>query len=186
MLNKICKIFMKIFLVIVLLLGGMLPAHAYYNPGTPDGFVNDFAGIIEAETKQQLEQKLSAFAATTSNEIAVVTINNLDGDYIENFSAQLFKEWGVGKANEDNGILLLVAVDDRQMRIEVGYGLEGALTDAQANWIINNELKPAFQDQEYGAGIAKAVDTIISATEGEYVPVDTGSFGKDTEIHSTG
>jgi len=159
-----------------------LPATAYYNPGAPAGFVNDFAGVIDSATKQNLEQKLVAFEKETSNEISVVTVKNLGGDYIENFAEKLFKEWGIGKSaqggpasdGKDNGILILVAVEDRKMRIEVGYGLEGALTDAQSNWIINNEMKPAFQAGNYGAGIDLAVDKIITATKGEYVPADAG------------
>jgi len=161
----------KIFIVIFLFLLAF-PVSAYYNPGTPSGFVNDFAGVIDANTKQSLEQKLVDFEKESSNEISVVTIKNLGGDYIENFASELFKEWGIGKEKQDNGVLVLVAVEDRKMRIEVGYGLEGALTDAQSNWIINNEMKPAFQAEKYGEGINLAVDKIISATKGEYVPAD--------------
>ncbi|PIR92169.1 methanol dehydrogenase [Candidatus Falkowbacteria bacterium CG10_big_fil_rev_8_21_14_0_10_44_15] len=157
---------------IFLLFISMTPVLAYYNPGSPSGFVNDFAGVIDGATKQSLEQKLVNFEKETSNEISVVTINNLGGDYIENFAAELFKEWGVGKENRDNGVLALVAVEDRKMRLEVGYGLEGALTDAQSNWIINNEMKPAFQAGKYGEGISLALESIIKATRGEYVPAE--------------
>ncbi|OGF26649.1 hypothetical protein A2477_01790 [Candidatus Falkowbacteria bacterium RIFOXYC2_FULL_47_12] len=167
----------KIIVTILFLLA--LPASAYYNPGIPTGFVNDFAGVIIVDdgTQQALEEKLVNFEKETSNEISVVTIQSLQGDYIENFAVKLFQEWGIGKAKQDNGVLVLVAVEDRKMRIEVGYGLEGALTDAQSNWIINNEMKPAFQAGKYGEGISLAVDKIIGATRGEYVPSESNGGG---------
>jgi uncharacterized protein len=145
-----------------------LVAFAYFNPGKPAGFVNDYAGVLSGEQKQLLETKLAAFEKETSNEIAVATIMSLQGDTIENFAVQLFKDWGIGKKNNDNGVLLLIAKDDRQMRIEVGYGLEGALTDAQSYQIINDDLTPAFRQGDYYGGINKATDDIIAATKGEY------------------
>jgi len=162
----------KLIITILFLLA--TPVFAYYNPGVPQGFVNDFAGVIDSAVKQDLEQKLVSFEKQTSNEISVVTVESLQGDYIENFAEKLFKEWGIGKAEQDNGVLVLVATEDRKMRLEVGYGLEGALTDAQSNWIINNEMKPAFQRGDYGAGINAAVDAIVAATQGEYVPAQAG------------
>ena len=146
---------------------------AYTSPGSPAGFVNDYAGLLSVEQKQILETKLVQFEKETTNEISIVTIKNLEGDTIENFAEELFKEWGIGKAKNDNGVLLLVALDDKKMRIEVGYGLEGALTDAQSYWIIQNVIRPAFQQNDYNAGIAQAADKIIAATQGEYVPSET-------------
>ncbi len=173
---------MKKVFTTILLLFIATPILAYYNPGAPDGFVTDFGNVISDEMESEMENKLIAFEQETSNEIAVVTIESLssiDGedDYIENFAEKLFAEWGIGKSaqggpasgGKDNGVLVLVAIEDREMRIEVGYGLEGALTDAQSNWIINNQMKPAFQAENYGEGINLAVDSVISATKGEYV-----------------
>ena len=91
-----------------------LVVFAYVNPGQPTGFVNDFADVLKETERQQLETKLAAFEKNTGNEIAVVIIPDLGGDTIENFSVKLFKEWGIGKEGKDNGILLLVARDDRQ------------------------------------------------------------------------
>jgi len=145
-----------------------LVSFAYFNPGKPAGFVNDYAGMLGVDQKQALETKLAAFEKETSNEISVAIIPSLQGDTIENFAVQLFKDWGVGKKNNDNGVLLLIAKDDRQMRIEVGYGLEGALTDAQSYGIINNDLTPAFRQSDYYGGIDKATNDIIAATRGEY------------------
>src|SRR3989344_1735348 len=149
---------------------------AYQNPGTPSGFVNDFSEILTAEQKQLLETKVSNFEKETSNELSVVIISNLGGDTIENFAVKLFEDWGIGKNKKDNGVLLLVAPEDRKMRIEVGYGLEGALTDAQSFWIIQNILRPSFQKEDYYEGISSGVDTIVSITKGEFKP-DTNSTG---------
>lgn len=143
-------------------------AAAYTNPGMPRGFVNDFAGMLQPQEKVQLEQKIASFASSTSNEIAIVTIKSLDGDTIENFAEKLFADWKIGKTKKDNGVLLLISRDDRKMRIEVGYGLEGALTDIQSDEIITNDLVPNFKAGNYYAGIDAAVRDIMAATQGEY------------------
>lgn len=155
-----------------------LTVFAYQNPGTPKGFVNDFAGMLTAEQRQSLETKINSFEKNTGNEISVVTIPDLGRDTIENFAVKLFQDWGIGKNKKDNGVLLLIARNDRQMRIEVGYGLEGALTDAQSFWIIQNVLRPAFQKEDYYGGISGGVDRIMSIIKGEFKP-DTGSSGNN-------
>jgi uncharacterized protein len=142
--------------------------YGYYNPGTPSGFVNDFAGILSAGDRQTLETKLSDFEKTSSNEITVAIIPSFGDDTIDDFAVKLFEDWKIGKKNKDNGILFLIARDDRQMRIEVGYGLEGALTDSQAFSIIDEIAKPAFRQSDYAGGISRSVDALIAATKGEY------------------
>lgn len=139
----------------------------YSNPGPPTGFVNDFASLLSPAVKNQLEAEISAFEQKTKHEIAVVTINNLGEDTIENFSVKLFEDWKIGKKGADNGVLFLIAKDDRKMRIEVGYGLEGALTDAQVSAIINKIAKPAFQAGNFDQGIAASVRAIEGAVQGE-------------------
>ncbi len=143
---------------------------AYANPGIATGLVNDFAGILSPSDKQALEAKLESFQKSTGDEIAVVTIANLGGDTIENFAVQLFKDWGIGEKGKDNGVLLLVARDDKQIRIEVGYGLEGALTDAQSYLLIQNQVLPAFKTGDYVGGINAGVDKIMAAVQGEVLP----------------
>jgi len=172
----------KLTILAGVLLSLFIPAlvFAFYSPGSPSGFVNDFAQMMTDSARTQLETKLVQFKKDTSNEISVVTINSLQGDTIENFAEKLFQEWGIGKKDKDNGILLLIASQDRQMRIEVGYGLEGALTDAQSYWIIQNILRPAFQAENYDQGITDAVDKIIAATKGEYVPTQNASTSSKT------
>ncbi|HYC82988.1 MAG TPA: TPM domain-containing protein, partial [Candidatus Paceibacterota bacterium] len=161
--------------VLLLATAFLIPAlvAAYISPGEPTGYVSDFAGILKAEDRASMEAKLESFEASTGNEIAVVTVTSLGGDTIENYAVELFEEWGIGKEREDNGVLMLVALEEREMRIEVGYGLEGALTDAQSYWIINNELKPAFQRGDYAAGINAGVDKVIAATQGEIIAEDS-------------
>lgn len=166
----------RVFLFTLLFLPAIV--YGYYNPGTPSGFVNDFAGVLSAPDKQALETKLGDFEKSSSNEITVVTIPSLDGDSVENFSVKLFEDWKIGKEGRDNGILFLIARDDRKMRIEVGYGLEGALPDSIAFSIIDGIAKPAFRQNDYAGGISQSVDAIMSATKGEYQPISSGSKGK--------
>lgn len=142
---------------------------AYASPGKPLGLVNDFAQVLTAEQEAVLEQTLKQNEQTTGNEISVVTVKNLGGDTVENFAVKLFEEWGIGKKDKDNGALLLVAIDDRQMRIEVGYGLESYLTDAQSGQIIRNVIAPKFKQGDYSGGITDGVKQIIAATKGESV-----------------
>lgn len=141
-------------------------AFAYQNPGNPTGFVNDFAGVFTAEQKQNLEAKLSQFGKSTTNEISVVTVKSLEGDTVENFAEKLFQEWGIGNEQEDNGALLLIAIEDRQMRIEVGYGLEGSLTDIYSSRIIRETLTPAFQQGDFYGGVNTATDQMIQIIGG--------------------
>jgi len=158
----------KIVSISLLFLVGF-SAQAYYDLGKPTGFVNDYTNTLSQEEKTSLENKLVAFEQESSNEISVAIIDSLQGDYIENFAVKLFEEWGVGKADEDNGILLLVALEERKVRIEVGYGLEGALTDLESSKIIEDIIVPAFKQGSYSLGVSGAVDGIITATRGEYV-----------------
>jgi uncharacterized protein len=154
---------------------------AYASPGRPAGFVNDFAGILNATERQNLETELVDFKKQTGAELAVVTVKNLGGDTVENYAVELFKDWGIGEKGKDNGVLLLVALEDRKMRIEVGYGLEGVLTDAQASSIIRNTLTPAFRGNDYGGGITGAVNQIITIVKPEYA----SSEGIASEIQSS-
>jgi uncharacterized protein len=176
-------LFYAVLLSAVLGLSGAFShvAFAYYNLGTPTGFVNDYAGVLTSEQKQTLEQTLIEFEESSSNEIAVVVIQSLEEDYIENFAVELFEDWGIGKEKNDNGVLLLIAIDDRELRIEVGYGLEGALPDALAKRIIDDEIVPSFKSEDYYLGISSGVGAIMAATEGEYSPAvssdDSGTSG---------
>ncbi|MDO8728966.1 MAG: TPM domain-containing protein [bacterium] len=150
----------------------------YTSPGKPGGFVNDFASILRPETVSSLNQKLEQFSKETGNEISVVTISKLEDETIETYAETLFQEWGIGKEKEDNGLLLLISLVDREMRIEVGYGLEPLVTDIDSGRIIREILTPAFQSGDYDLGISKAVDTIIGLIGGEEMAPnrDSGSI----------
>ncbi len=135
---------------------------------SPATLVTDVAGVLTFEQKQALENKLVAIDDSSSNQIAVVIIPSLDGYPKEEYANKLFREWGIGNKKTNNGVLLLIAIQDRQIRIEVGYGLEGAIPDITALNIIDNDIKPAFKAGNYYDGINQATDNIAKAAVGEY------------------
>jgi uncharacterized protein len=153
------------------------------NLPSPSGFVNDFAGILSSQTRQDLEQQLTEYERTSSNEIAVATVKSLDGDSIEDLANTTFQQWGVGKKGSDNGVLILVAVDDRKVRIEVGYGLEGALTDTESGIIIRSSITPKFKQGDYDGGIRAGVQDVIDQLGGAPPPQEAGA--SSVSEHST-
>lgn len=147
----------------------------------PPQLVNDIAGILSPEQKAALENKLVTIDDSSSNQIAVVILPTLDGYPIEEYANKLFRDWGIGNKKTNNGILLLIAINDRKVRIEVGYGLEGAIPDITANSIINNDIKPSFKAGAYYEGIEKATTDIAKAAIGEY-KLARPKKGKDTPV----
>jgi uncharacterized protein len=147
-----------------------LPAavFAYVSPGNPAGFVNDFARVLSPSVSVQLESELSQLQKDTSTEITVVTVPTIGDDYIENYSIKLAQEWGIGSEKHRNGVLLLLATQDRKLRLEVGYGLEGALPDSVANSIIRKDMVPQLKSGSYDGAVQVGVAKIIAATRGEY------------------
>jgi uncharacterized protein len=137
--------------------------------------VHDDAHVLNGTTIDELESRLKKYEDSTSNQIAILIVNSLDGEAIEEYSIRVAEKWQLGQKAKDNGILLLIAIDDRKMRIEVGEGLEGVVTDAVSNRIIRNEMAPAFRRGEYDAGVNSAIDAIIKAIGGEYSADDTES-----------
>ncbi len=136
---------------------------AYTSPGKPSGFVNDFAHMLRSDTITTLNQTLTEFSQSTGNEMVVVTIDTHgDDETIETYAERLFQEWGIGKEKEDNGVLLLISKEDREMRIEVGYGLEPIITDIEASHIISDVLVPAFQKEDYNSGVLSAIERIMN------------------------
>ena len=140
---------------------------AYQSPGSPNGYVNDFAGVLSAATEDEVNALLYDFSKNESNEVAVVTVTDLGGEEIEYYASKLFEEWGIGTAEHDNGVLLLVAVEDKKVRLEVGYGLEGTLTDLEAWAIIDGVLLPAFKAGDFDKGVNGAILAIMESTRGE-------------------
>lgn len=129
----------------------------------PTGFVNDFADIIDAGTEERLEQELVVYEQQTTNEVAVATVESLEGVAIEEYAVELFERWGIGKEGQDNGVLFLISEGDRKVRIEVGYGLEGDLTDAQSKRILENQVAPSFRNDDFTTGVDQGVQGIIKA-----------------------
>ncbi|MEK9177652.1 MAG: TPM domain-containing protein, partial [Patescibacteria group bacterium] len=136
---------------------------AYVSPGQPTGFVNDFANVLSAQDKQAIETKLQSLKQTTNAEVSVVTIPSIgDDETIETYTTKLFQEWGIGVKGKDNGLLILVAPNDKQARVEVGYGMEGNITDIQSGIIMRNVMIPAFKTGNYSKGISGAVDAVVA------------------------
>lgn len=156
----------------------LIPLAVFASPpiSSIQSYINDAAGMFTLGEVQSLDKTLSRYEAATRNEIAVVTIPTLAGSPIEDYAEKLFAEWGIGKSEEDNGVLLLIARDDRAVRIEVGYGLEPVLTDLESKAIIESVIVPAFRDGRYGDGVLGAVDAMIEAIGGEYTPPSPDPF----------
>lgn len=130
--------------------------------------VHDEAHVLTLETIDQLEKKLTVFQDSTSNQIAILIIKSLDGQVLEEYTLRVAEKWKLGTKSKDNGVLFLVAVDDHKMRIEVGQGLQGVLTDALCNRIIRNEVAPAFRRNNYDEGVMTAIVAITKSIKGEY------------------
>lgn len=131
------------------------------------GRVVDNAEILKPDTRRQITELLRNHEQQTTNQIAVLTIPTLDGESVEEYSIRVFEQWKLGKKGKDNGVLLVVVPKDRRMRIEVGYGLEGTLTDAHASRIIRNVMAPRFKQSDYDGGIAQGTAAIVAQLEGK-------------------
>jgi uncharacterized protein len=156
------------FLMVTLIQFVPLNGHTAIPVPALSGRINDYGSMISAPVKAELEAKLQQFEAAESTQIVILTIPSLQGDPIENFSIRVVEAWKIGHKATDNGVLLIVSRDDHKVRIEVGYGLEGRLTDLLAGRIINDEIVPAFKANQFDTGFARGVDAIIAAVHGEY------------------
>ena len=134
----------------------------------PQGYISDFAGTLNSETQIKLSSLAAALEQKTGAQLAVVTLDSTKPYTIDDYAVRLFETWGIGQEGKDNGVLLLVAVADRKVRIEVGYGLEGRLTDALSKRIIENVIIPAFKKGELDAGVFSGSVAIINYMAEEY------------------
>jgi uncharacterized protein len=144
---------------------GMPPFPALTGP------VVDDAHLLPADVFTQLSQKLFDYSRANGTQLVVATIPTLNGYPIDDYSYQLLRHWGIGQKGKDNGVLLVVDAGERQMRIEVGYGLEGTLTDAQSFLIIHNVITPRFRSGDYAGGITAGCDAILSVLGGKQLAV---------------
>jgi len=140
----------------------------------PPKLVNDFANILDDREDLTLEQKLVAYNDSTSTQIAVVTINSLKGNDIAEYSFRLAEKWGIGQKGKDNGVLILVALEDRKMFIATSYGMEGVIPDALAKRIVENYMKPNFRNNNYYKGIDEATSVIMGLASGQFTADQIG------------
>ena len=143
-------------------------AFALSIPEKPQSYVNDYARLLSPAAHQTLETVLADFEKETTNQIVVAIFDSLEGQSLEDFSIRLAGQWKIGTKKNSNGVILVIFKQDRKVRIEVGYGLEGALPDAVASQIIRHTIVPAFREGDFDRGVTDAVEAIIQAAKGEY------------------
>lgn len=141
-----------------------IPATAEFPALT--GRVVDEANVLDAATREALRAKLAAHEAKTTDQIVVATVRSLNGSSVEDYANRLFRRWQLGQRGKNNGVLLLHAPAERKVRIEVGYGLEGTLTDAIGKYIIQNAITPRFKANDFAGGLTRGVDDIIKVLDG--------------------
>jgi uncharacterized protein len=140
------------------------------------GRVTDDAELLRPDVIQRISARLQAHEQKTTDQVAVLTIASLQGESIEGFALRVFEQWQLGKQGKDNGVLMVIAPQDRRMRIEVGYGLEGTLTDLEAGRIIRNIMAPRFRAGDFNGGIEQGVNAVLAQLSGDNsLPPDTAS-----------
>lgn len=163
--------------LILFFLSGGIQAQDFPPAPNPPRLVNDFTNTLTASDLSALENKLVAYDDSTSSQIAIVMMKSV-GDYdISDYAFQLGEKWGIGGESNDNGVLILAAMDDRKVFIATGYGLEGALPDALAKRIVENLIKPNFRKEAYYEGLDEATTMIFKLASGEYKAEDIESKG---------
>jgi uncharacterized protein len=161
----------------------LLSSFSFAQRAVPDHggmWVHDEAHVLSATTVAQLEAILKAERDSTSNQIAVLIVPSLEGDDIDSYGIRVADAWKIGQKDKDNGAILLIAIQDRKMRIEVGQGLEGVLTDAMSSRINRNEIAPHFRQGDYDGGVMAGVSAIIQTIKGQYVNTDPPTQRKRT------
>ena len=168
----------KVLSILVLLWAFAAPAHVLaqgaqiFVPATPEfpavtGRVVDDAGVLDAATREALRAKLQSLEEKTGTQLIVATVKSLHGSAVEDYANRLFRRWRLGEKERNNGVLLLHAPNERKIRIEVGYGLEGTLTDAISKFILANAVAPRFKDNDFNGGMTRGVDDIIKVLSGD-------------------
>lgn len=160
-------------LAVLAVLAGVAAA-ALPIPPPPDHRVNDFAGALPAAERGRLEDKLRTWEGESSNQIVVAIFRSLQGENLEDYSIRLAQAWRIGRKGLDNGVIFLIFVDDKKMRLEVGYGLESRLTDALSSQILRQVVAPRFREGRIGEGIAAGLDAIEQVIAGTYKAAPEG------------
>lgn len=171
--------------VTILLSSFATVVHAAFEVPPNDGFLTDQASLLSDADKSQIESILQAYRNQTTNEIAVVILPNLSGYTIEEAALEIGRKWGVG-STKNNGILMLVAYEEREVRIEVGYGLEGAVPDLVAKGIIDTDIVPFFREGQYASGIKAAIDSLQKHIGNEYTAERYATEPQENPLAGTG
>ncbi|HBE05553.1 MAG TPA: methanol dehydrogenase, partial [Firmicutes bacterium] len=184
--NSRFKVAAFVLLFAGLLLFGAAPAGAETPIPALTGRIVDNGGMLSYGAKESLTNLLEAYEQATTNQIVVATIPSLENEEIEQFSIRLADAWQIGQAGKDNGAILLIARDDRRMRIEIGYGLEGVINDARAGDILRDVLIPAFQRGDYDTGVTESVSAMIRhiSPDFEYEGLADVNMDGDNEVGS--
>ena len=177
-LKFVCLIAYLVLSIVIIVVSSN--AHALDVPKL-QGYINDYADMISPSAKAELEQELKVFEQTDSTQVVILTIPTLEQEVIEDFGIKVGDAWKIGQNNKDNGIIFIVAKQERKMRIEVGRGLEGRLTDLMAGRIIDLVVKPRFKRGDYDGGFIAAVSSMIDATRGEFKTDDN----HDNQSHNS-
>lgn len=165
------KLFIRFILILFFSIKLITPTLAQnfdFLPSSPRGMVNDYANMLSLSEEGRLEQKLINYRDSTTNVIAIATINSLEGNSVEEVGTELFNKWKMWEGDRYNGVLILISESDRAIRIEVGYGLEGAIPDVMASRIINEIITPSFRSQDVYGGLDKATSAMIQLASGEF------------------
>lgn len=157
-----------LFFLVFVILSLPVSAQKIFDKPNPPQAVNDFGNFLEPFQREALERKLRDYNDSTSSAIVIITIPNLDGYDEQEVALKYLREWGIGTADKNNGVVILVAKEERRARIETGYGMEGVLPDITAQQIIDQRMIPYFKENDYYRGFDNAVDAIIAAAAGEY------------------
>lgn len=159
----------KLLLATILLITITISIAAALNvPSRPEDRVTDYTSRLDRQQTTAIESLIARYEKDTTNQIAVAIFESLKGENLEDFSIRLAEQWKIGQKEKDNGVILLIFLNDRKLRIEVGYGLEGSLTDAMSNTIINSVIVPYFKKGQYEKGILVGVASIMKVISPEY------------------
>jgi uncharacterized protein len=158
---------LAVMIILIVVSTSVFAADDYPSP-TSEFFVNDFAGVLSRETRDDIQRIGKSLEDQTTAQVVVVTVSSLNGEDIDSYAYELFKRWGIGQKGKDNGVLILNAVSERQLRIEVGYGLEGALTDIETAEIRTEYMNPYLKENDFDRGMLYGFTAVVKVVAEEY------------------
>jgi len=181
--NYLPKIFLRVSLLLLFItLFSLTMIYAQDIPSSPENRVSDYADLLSEIEENRLNSMLQAYEDTTSNQLIVANFQNAQGYPVEDFTIRLAEKWLVGQKSRDNGIILAIFIDERKIRVEVGYGLEDVVPDAVAIQIAQNVISPFFKEGNYQRGIFEGVNALMQAAAGKYEGLGKKRSGKENKI----